>query len=344
MNELQVRFNNFIQKLTLRANEIADEVISSVQDFYDQDTDAYKRSFHNFKMGIQGQFRALITKAQEVFDAQIEPHNPRYFMSPTHPNWDTHNQWFTEIHDDFEDWKDHIRDLSEKIFKNVKEKSPEVALQEIIDEYNTVKDNFHCTQCGGKLEIDEIYFISTYIPCPYCQTQNTFVPSSRMRELEFVAKDIAGERTKKEKNDYEQLLNHKRNATPEERYVAYFRWRIAIWKIISEIVPILAEANKKVFFREMHDLSTYSEYDFDEKPDLYRNIIKMLNFKSLYTAQLEKQTDATIRLQLLNDWQTDLNLAVELLKQTGAKGIPSDEFEKYLLDDHWKTEFFIKSV
>lgn len=342
MNELQTRFHNFIEKLTVRANEIAEEVASSVQNFYDEDTDNYKRSFHNFKMGIQGQFRALITKAQEVFDTQIEPHNPRYSMSITNPNWDAQNQWFIEIHDSFHEWKDYIQKLSENIFKNVKEKSPEVALQEIVDEYNAVKDNFHCTQCGGKLDIKEIYFISTYIPCPYCQTQNTFVPSSRMRELEFIAKDVAKERTQKEKNEYEQLSNYGSKATPAEQYVAYFRWRVAIWKVVSEIVPILADANKKVFFREMNDLLTYSEYNFDEKPDLYRNIIRMLNFKSVYIQKLEKQTNASVRVQLLNDWQTDLNLAVELLKQIGAKGIPTDEFEKYLSVDHWKVESFIE--
>lgn len=329
MNDLQIRFDNFIKKLTERANELAKEVRSSVQDIYDEDTDEYKRSFSNFKAGIQGQLRGLITKADEVFQTQIEPHNPRYFMNITDPRWDAHNEWFRKIHDSFSDWRDYIQNLSNDIFKNVQKKSPEVALQEIIDEYNAVKDNFNCTQCGGKLEINEIYFISTYIPCPYCQTQNTFVPSSRMRELEFTAKDVAMQRTKVEEDFYNRLCD-KRSSTSEERFIAYFWWRSAIFRIVSEIVPILADANKKVFYREMNDLLMYDEYNFDNKPELYRNIINLLTFKSLYEPQLQETSDEATRTELYRKWKSDLDLALGLLETIGNKGIPEAEFEKYL--------------
>lgn len=328
MEELRTRFDSFINKLTQRANEIADEVKDSVQTIYDEDTDQYKRSFHNFKMGIQGQFKALITKAQDVFDKQIKPYDPRYSFSITDPRWDEQNKWYTPIHDGFEQWKDQIRTLSENIFAYLKEKSAEETLQEIIEEYHNTKNNFHCSQCGGKLEINEIYFISTYIHCPYCQTQNTFVPSSKMRELEFIAKDVALERTQKEEKRY-QKINDSHNSY-EETYIAYFRWRAAIWKITAELVPILSEANKKVFFREMNDWQMYEDYNFEKHPDLYRNIIKLLHFQSEYEPKIKETTDEAYRQKLIDAWKFHLSLAIELLEQIGSAGLSAEEFDKLL--------------
>lgn len=306
MEELHIRFSNFLRKLTERANQLAEETKSSAQSFYDEDIDSHKRSFFNFKMGIQGQFTSIINKAQEVFDNQIQVHEPTIRERRT-PEGEIKEKWFRKIHDEFENWKDLIRNLSENVFEDVKEKSPETTLQEIIEQYNRIKDNFHCTQCGGKLEINEIYFISTYIPCPYCQTQNTFVPGTKMRELEFIAKDLAEERTQKEEKFYEKISNRS-TSTPEETFIAYFRWRFAMWKVVKNIVPILEQANKKVLFREIHDLITYDEYNFYENPDVYRKIIKLLT-----------QTEPEER-----------KIATELFESLGARGIPQEEFDKLI--------------
>ncbi|GIM51367.1 hypothetical protein CAPN004_03970 [Capnocytophaga cynodegmi] len=306
MEELHIRFENFLNKLTERANELAKETKSSVQDFYNDDIDPHKRSFFNFKMGIQGQFTSIINKAQEVFDNQIQFHEPTIREKQT-PEGNIKEKWFRKIHDEFENWKDQIRNLSDDTFKDVKEKSPEITLQEIIDEYNQIKDNFHCTQCGGKLDINEIYFIATYVPCPYCQTQNTFVPSTKMRELEFIAKDLAEERTKKEEKRYEKIAN-KNTSTPEEIFAAYFRWRLAVWKEVKNIVPVLEQANKKVFFREVHDLMTYDGYNFYENPDLYRNIIQLLT-------QTEPENQ---------------KIVIELFEYIGERGIPQQEFKNLI--------------
>ena len=128
-----------------------------------------------------------------------------------------------------------------------------------------------------------------------------------MREYEFVAKDFAEEKTQKEEEFYERVSSS--NAVvSEEKFLAYFLWRAAVWKVLADTVPILAEANKKVFYREMDDLLFDDEFDFDEKPDLYRKII----------AELAQMDGAY------------LQLAVGLLENLGARGIPSDEFGKYL--------------
>ena len=305
MKDLEQRFRVFIEKLTERAESLAEETRGAIQEIYDEDADPYKRSFGNFLMGVKGQFKGIIDKAEEVFKQQIKPHAPSFLKTQT-PEGELQEQWFRKIHDDFEKWKDKMRDLAESIENQVKKPSAEEKLREIVEEYNAVKDKFHCSQCGANLEIKELYFISTYITCPYCQTQNTFIPSDKMREYEFVAKDFAEEKTKKEEEFYEKISSS--NATSEEKFLVYFLWRAAIWKVLADTVPVLAEANKKVFYREMSDMQVYAEFNLDEKPDLYRKIIAKLT-----------QMDGAY-----------LQLAVGMLENFGAKGIPSDEFEKYL--------------
>ena len=246
MKDLEQRFRVFIEKLTERAESLAKETSDSIQEIYDEDADPYKRSFGNFLMGVKGQFKGIIDKAEEVFKQQIKPNAPSFLKTQT-PEGEFQEQWFRKIHDDFEKWKDMMRDLAESIENQVKKPSAEEKFREIVEEYNAVKDKFHCSQCGANLEIKELYFISTYITCPYCQTQNTFVPSDKMREFEFVAKDFAEEKTREEEKLY-------------------------------------------------------------EKPHLYRKIIAEL-----------AQMDGFY-----------LQLAVGLLENLGARGIPSDEFGKYL--------------
>ena len=306
MNDLEQRFRVFIEKLTERAESLAKETRDAMQEIYDEDTDPYKRSFGNFLMGVKGQFNGIIDKAEDVFKQQIKPYEPSFYETQT-PEGELQEKWFRKIHEDFEKWKDKMRDLADSIESHVKEPSAEEKLREIVEEYNAVKDKFHCSQCGANLEIKELYFISTYITCPYCQTQNTFVPSDKMREFEFVAKDFAEEKTREEEKLYEKISSSDA-ASAEKEFLAYFLWRAAVWKIVADTVPTFAEANKKVFYREMDDLLFDDEFDFDEKPDLYRKIITKLS-----------QMDGFY-----------LQLAVGLLENLGARGIPSDEFGKYL--------------
>ena len=233
MKDLEQRFRVFIEKLTERAESLAEETRGAIQEIYDEDADPYKRSFGNFLMGVKGQFKGIIDKAEEVFKQQIKPHAPSFLKTQT-PEGELQEQWFRKIHDDFEKWKDKMRDLADSIENQVKKPSAEEKLYEKISSSDA--------------------------------------------------------------------------ASAEEEFLAYFLWRAAVWKIVADTVPTFAEANKKVFYREMDDLLFDDEFDFDEKPDLYRKIITKLS-----------QMDGAY-----------LQLAVGLLENLGAKGIPSDEFEKYL--------------
>jgi len=59
----------------------------------------------------------------------------------------------------------------------------------------TVRDKFNCKQCGGQLTIPRLFFIATYVTCPYCQTQNTFTPSTGAQMVLQRARSLAEQRT-----------------------------------------------------------------------------------------------------------------------------------------------------
>ena len=41
-----------------------------------------------------------------------------------------------------------------------------------------------CSQCSAPLELDNQFFRSRHIPCPYCEKLNTFEPGSKVRSVE----------------------------------------------------------------------------------------------------------------------------------------------------------------
>ena len=137
MKDLEQRFRVFIEKLTERAESLAEETRGAIQEIYDEDADPYKRSFGNFLMGVKGQFKGIIDKAEEVFKQQIKPHAPSFLKTQT-PEGELQEQWFRKIHDDFEKWKDKMRDLADSIENQVKKPSAEEKLREIVEEYNAV--------------------------------------------------------------------------------------------------------------------------------------------------------------------------------------------------------------
>ena len=66
MKDLEQRFRVFIEKLTERAESLAEETRGAIQEIYDEDADPYKRSFGNFLMGVKGQFKGIIDKADKT--------------------------------------------------------------------------------------------------------------------------------------------------------------------------------------------------------------------------------------------------------------------------------------
>ena len=221
MNELQQRFSDFLEKLLAKAEELTNEVKITIQETYDSDTDAYKRNFFNFKNWIEGQYKGIIQKAEDIFESQIKPKYLMTFEQSMQSSMQKKKEEFEWFVDLLENWKMKVEKFEELAFKDLKEKSVADDLNEILAEYEKVKDKFFCKNCWWKLELKEYYFISTYITCPFCKTQNIFNPSTKMRELELTVRDLAEEKASHLEKNYE-TVNSAWYFSAKEIFFAYF--------------------------------------------------------------------------------------------------------------------------
>lgn len=298
LESLKSRFEIFIGKLLAKATELEEEAKLAAQLVYDEDPDRYKRAYGQFKLGIEGQFNSLISKATAIFDEQIHP-----IRSST--GYSNANTWYSEVSNSLRNFEDVARQKAINVFKDVKEISNEVYLQEILKEYEAIKEAFTCSQCGANLRIDQMYFVSTYITCSYCQTQNTFVPGTIMTQLEGLARDLAEERLQPIKDEYEN--NRHSILNKEEKLFQYLFYRAYVWLEKSKIVPIYTDSYSRVYLREIHDmLSGMETKKVTLQPEIYHYIVTRLGFAAQLKPQVieiyENNDDDEVR-KLLMDWE-----------------------------------------
>ena len=310
LKELQQRSQVFLQKLKVKANELEAEALSIAQSVYDEDTERYKRAFYNFELGIKGQFKSIRDKANEIYKKQIMPRRG---------GWDSQGDYcnlYNETAQLFQDFDNEIQNQMYSIFDSVQKISPEVYLKQALDEYEQVKDAFSCSQCGAPIHIDQLYFVSTYIPCPYCKTQNTFVPSTRMGEVEGLTREVGEERHK----DLERIYGELKSEQTAESLWAYFKYRAFVWLEKSKILPVFKDENLKVFYREVHDEQGYSHnYNYEKHPEIYQKIVEKLGFEQDFSEKVQYATESE-KSVLKSDWDLMLYLSLGYLEKIGDFG------------------------
>lgn len=332
LENLKTRFEVFTAKLLEKATELEHEATSSVQEIYDEDPDHYKRAYGQFKLGIEGQFKTLITKANEIFDQQIMPLR----KSTRYPN---NSEWFLEVRNRLIFFENAVQHKTKSVFNSVILISNEVYLQNILDEYEAIKDAFNCSQCGANLTIDQIYFVSTYITCPFCQTQNTFVPGSRMKELEGLSRDLAEERLKSIENKYVKIANNE--STKLLKKSAYIFYRAYVWVEKSKVVPIYRENYLRVFLREVHDtLSGMPSEQLVLNTEIYHHVVHCLGFKEEMTQRIlscyevKDFEDLTAKLM---DWEMLMHLSSRtitfLFQGVEYQAFHDQQFQR--IQDNW---------
>ena len=67
-----------------------------------------------------------------------------------------------------------------------------------------LNEDFHCTQCSGKLEVKKDIFRSHYVGCDYCNTTNTFTPNDKIAEIRWVVDNIAKHKALKEREEADE--------------------------------------------------------------------------------------------------------------------------------------------
>lgn len=279
MNELDARWSTFLTKLEERMVEMAEAAIPELQEVFESD----KGTYFNLLAGIKGQLNVLEDKVRDVYEEQIE-------------------SFYDEISDDLDDdeWEevlDRFRDkcsegqeaFEEKVdawrerLENTESVDLEAKYKSILNEYEQIKDKFCCKQCGSPISIPEMLFITTHVACPACQSQNTFEPSSQARELDFVGRALAEQRTQplldahqaeeeRERELYMQIhelsfedetpsilaqiaeLEQKRKDSIRNAPELYKKYLKAMFDEWIKLVPGLAEQNRKIYESRLKEL------------------------------------------------------------------------------------------
>lgn len=265
LQESQQRWFSFLEKLETKMEELATAAIPELKQLLQEDEDLYKRTFHRVLAGINGQLNNIREKARDTYDEKI---NNLYYdlnsqvsvLSPHHNLLsdfrtacsDRHNQFERK----FEYWSSQI--------EKTQERDLEIEYQKILNEFEAIKDKFSCKQCGGNITIDKIFLIETYIPCPYCKSQNTFAPSTQARMLQNIAQGLAQQRTIHLYEAFEAENN-------KERELYHQRHELSLSKIHEKDSKVLSEINAK-----MDQLENDRQYAIDNAPKLYQVYVRAM--------------------------------------------------------------------
>jgi hypothetical protein len=259
MRQTQERWFAFLQKLEERMEEICEAAIPQLKEIFEQDTDPYKRAHGRMLAGLLGQIRQMRQKANEVREEKITGFTyaaKEAFPSITSPGGSSYYDMlykFTQAcYDRHNVFEENERRYEELLQNAAGEQDLETPYRKLLEEFETIRDRFACTQCSGNITIPKMFFIATYVTCPHCQTQNTFHPSTEAQMVLHNARNLAERRTA-------HLLKAYESGTPQDPalYRQYLRAMFDEW---NSIVPDMTEENEKFHERLLKDQQNYHHY------------------------------------------------------------------------------------
>lgn len=264
MAGIEKRWFVFLDRLEERVKEFVEASIPELQEAYKNDTDIAKRTYGRLADSVEGQIESVRKKADKVFSTEIEDyyqHLMSYFVDVDNDDYDglediastTEYDSCTPRYKKFED----MMDFWSKKVKDTEGENTESKYKAILEEYEQIKDKFICKQCGSPIVIPRIFLTTAHIECPSCQTQNTFEPSSRARELDYVGQELAEQRT-------EHLLKAYEDEKEKEG---------AAWDKISDFESDMDDENEK---DKAKLLALKAEYQAirDNIPNMYKAYLK----------------------------------------------------------------------
>lgn len=268
LTEIETRWFGFLTKMEVRMQELSEASIPELEDLFRNDDDQFKRTYGRMLSGIIGQLNSIEEKVREV--EEINVRKPLYKIEDKVEDLDDNelNRFTQKLTDrcrvrneefekKLEAWTQKVKDTAHEDF--------EIKYQAILDEYNEIKDKFCCKQCSSPIPINRVLFIITHLTCPACQTQNTFVPSSRASELDHVGLCLAEQRTK-------HILTAHEQEKERERELYYQMHDLEIEKIgyeISKEKVKVAELDTKIA-----TLETLRKASVARAPELYKEYLK----------------------------------------------------------------------
>jgi RNA polymerase-binding transcription factor DksA len=265
MKETEQRWGLFIKKMQERLNELGEASIPELEEAFKADKENDTSQFHRIKSGIVGQIRGMRDKANDIYEEKINNFYIDYIDETPHSNpareWlDNFRTTNHNLLNDFEGMCDIWVDKAEA----TEIENPEEKYQNILNTYEAIKEKFECSQCGSKIKIEKIYFISTYLQCGHCQTQNTFDPGSTIKELEWVTRSLAEARTK-------HILEESVNANEKER------------ELYAQIQELKLDANfekdggkKAAMEAKKKLLEEQRQHCIKDAPELYKKYLRAM--------------------------------------------------------------------
>lgn len=263
--ELVTKWDAFLKKIEARFDEslahAAEAVIDNLQES-DYDMSKTMRAWS----GIKSQITALAEKVETTFDDNVAPQMLAYVE-----RWD--------IIDQDQKGVQLAASFRPRIERFEIELEGKVAQQFYNHAIQFLNEDFHCSQCSGKLEVKKDIFRSHYVSCDYCNTVNTFTPNDKIAEIRWVVDNIAKHKALNEwdeKNVAQKKcksfggLSEADDKT--ELAKAYDIWEIkenAFWtKYFAERASFVTEYQETI----AHDVSVKMNlffYDDKKRSDLY---------------------------------------------------------------------------
>lgn len=260
---IEQRWYTFLSKLEEKYDEVLAAFEAEAPSLYRQDEDYAKRAYHRFESGMDGQLTAIRKKMQDTADVQIRAIYEKYGVNVLSTAHSSVYEWRNRCLDAERQWEDRTNAKRNAAFAKIAEtvnEDLEVQYSNILAAYEQIRNKFTCTQCRCKLTIDKIYFISTYIACPACNTQNTFEPGTQIRTLEWLARPLAEHRTK---HLYEQYQHHVYNGRHDDKaaytqgkgaeFMYYEKYMRAMFDEMNNILPDKREQNELFYQRMLTD-------------------------------------------------------------------------------------------
>ena len=201
MEETKVRFFAFIEKLEQKVKEFTESSLPELAEMNQSDTDEYKRGYQRLKAAVIGQLDNIQQKALDVKNEKVKNFE---LTDDSHEISNIYYNFRNECYERYNELEELISQSKEQINETYSEDF-EAKYQKIIDEFETTKNNFNCSQCSSPIEISKIFFTTTYITCPSCQTKNTFEPSTQTKQLEHIGRSLAEQRTKHLLKEFEAM-------------------------------------------------------------------------------------------------------------------------------------------
>ncbi|WP_264530751.1 hypothetical protein [Flavobacterium sp. N502540] len=283
LQQSQERWFNFLEKLEAKLEEFATAAIPELKEILQSDDDLYKRAFHRVYSGVNGQLSNIREKARDTYEEKIidvyNHYNSQISVLSKHHN--LVSDFRSVCSDRYNDFEDHYEYWRKQIEKT-QERDLEIEYQKILDEFEAIKNKFNCTQCGGNIEIEKIFLIETYIQCPYCNTQNTFAPSTQARNLQNIARGLAEQRTAHLYEAFEIENNKERELYHKRHELSLSKIHESDKKVLSQILAKMEELEEQRQFviknaPKLHQIYLRAMYDEWNKitPDLKEHNEKM---------------------------------------------------------------------